>query len=97
MEGAGRETDLAATDAVLLALLGAGVIPVLAVAVGHGNIRLLDVAEHLVVELLAQCGLGCDEVFGVCILGFQVRRRIGIGLIAQPPMLRVTPCTVVSS
>ena len=48
----------AAEDGVLLSLFGADVVPPVAFAVGDGLVSLLDVAEHLVVELFAEAERG---------------------------------------
>ena len=48
------DAALAAEDAVLLSFFGAEVVPPVAFAVGGGLVGLLDVAEHLVVELVAE-------------------------------------------
>ena len=75
---------LAAVDGVLHALFGAGVVPPVAVAVGDGDVGLLDVAEHLVVELVAEAGERGHDGFGVGVFGFKVGGDFGILLVAEP-------------
>ena len=71
-------------DGVLQTLFGARVIPPVAVAEGNRNVGLLDVAEHLLVELLAQPGKRRHHRFGVGVLGFEKGVDFGILLVAQP-------------
>ena len=82
--GPGRPTALAAEDAVLQPLLGARVIPPIAVAVGNGDVGLLHVAQHLLVKLVAQAGQRRHHRIGIGIFGLQVRRHVGILFVAQP-------------
>ncbi len=69
-EGAGGRT--AAEDGILAALDGAGGVEPVALAVGHGFVRLLDVGEHLGVEPGLQPGSGGHECGGVGILGMKI-------------------------
>ena len=48
-----RRAALAAKDGVLFSLFGADVVPPVAFAVRGGLVSLLDVAEHLVIKLVA--------------------------------------------
>ena len=85
--GASEAALLAAVDRVLLALLGARVIEVAAVAVGDRQVGLLDVAEHLLVESLLK-GLGrLHHRVGVGVLGLEVGRHLGVGLVPQPEVV----------
>ncbi len=69
---------------VLQPLLGARVIPPAAVAEGNRNVGLLDVAQHLVVELFLQAGQWSHHCFGIGVFGFEVGGDFGIFLVAQP-------------
>ena len=75
---------LAAVDGVLQAFFGAGVVPPGAVAVGDGDVGLLDVAEHLVVELVAQAGERRGDGVGVSVFGFEVLEDFGALFFAEP-------------
>ena len=77
-------TALAAIDAVLQPLLGARVVPPVAVAVGNRDVGLLHVAQHLLVKLFAQPGQRRHHRVSVGIFGLEVRGNIGILFIAQP-------------
>ena len=79
-----RCSGLAAVDGVLVAFLGAGVVPPVAVAEGDGDVGLLDVAEHLPVEVVAQAGQRGHPGFGVGVFGLQVGGDLGVLLVAQP-------------
>ena len=74
----------AAMNGVLPALLGARVVPPVAVAEGNRDVGLLHVAEHLPVELLAQAGQGRHHGLGIGIFGFEIGGHLGILLVAQP-------------
>ena len=74
----------AAEDRVLLALFGARQVPPVAVAEGHGYVGLLDVAEHLVVEIVAQAGQGRHFGFGVGVFRLEIGDDFGVFLVAQP-------------
>ena len=75
---------LAAVDGVLQALFGAVVVPVRAVAEGNRDVSLLDVAEHLGVELVAERSERGGLRLGVAVLGFEVGDDLGIVLVAEP-------------
>ncbi len=75
---------LATVDGVLEALLRAGVVPIVAIPVGNGNVGLLDVAQHLVVELLAKGSKWLHERFGVCVFGLEIPGDLGVLLVAKP-------------
>ena len=66
------------------ALLGAGVVPPGAVAVRNGDVGLLHVGEHLLVELIAQAGERGHHGLGVGVFGFEIGGDLGILLVAQP-------------
>ncbi len=81
---------LPAVDPVLLPLLRPVVVQERAVAVGDGQVRLLHVGEHLVVErLLERLGRLEDRV-GVRVLGLEIGRDLRVRLLAQPEV-RVGP------
>ena len=61
---------LAAQDDVLLTLLGAGVVVIAVLEVGNGVVRLLDVADDLVIQLLPHRSLRSGHLLGVGVLGF---------------------------
>ena len=71
-------------DGVLQPLFGARVVPPGAVAIGNGDVGLLDVAEHLLVELVAQVGEGRHDGVGVGVFGIEVGGDVGVFLVAQP-------------
>src|ERR1017187_6280634 len=75
---------LAGVDGILPALLGARVVPPGTVAKGNGDVGLLYVREHLLVELVAQAGEGGHFGLGVGVLGLEVGSNVGILLVAQP-------------
>ncbi len=75
---------LAAEDGVLFSFFGADVVPPVAFAVGGGLVGLLDVAEHLVIELVAEGSEVGGEGFGVLIFGFEVGGDVGMVFVAQP-------------
>jgi len=75
---------LAAEDGVLLSLFGADVVPPVAFAVRGGLVSLLDVAEHLVVELLAQGSQVGGEGLSVLVFGLEIGGDVGIFLVAKP-------------
>ena len=60
------------------------VVPPVAFAVGGGLVGLLDVAEHLVVELVAQGGEVGGDGFGVGVFGVEVGGDFGVFLVAEP-------------
>ncbi len=69
------------------ALFPARVIEVAAPLVGDVDVGLLDVADHLVVELLLQALGWLHDGGSVSVLGFQVLRHFGILLVAQPAVI----------
>ena len=79
-----RPATLAAMDAVLQPLLSARVVPPRAIAVGNRDVRLLHVAQHLLVKLFAQTGQRRHHRVGISVFGVQVRRHIRVFLVAQP-------------
>ena len=68
----------------MLALFGADVVPPVAFAVGGGLVGLLDVAEHLVVELVAEGGEVGGDGLGVGIFSLEVGGDFGALLVAEP-------------
>ena len=75
---------LAAIDRVLQALFGARVVPVIAVAVRHRHIGLLNVREHLVIKLVAQAGKRRHHRFSVGVFSLEVIGNFGILFVPQP-------------
>ena len=84
MPGPAGAPRFAAVDGVLEALLGAGVVPPVAVAVGDGDVSLLDVGEHLLVELFAQAGERRHYGIGVGVFGFEIGGDVGVLFVAEP-------------
>ena len=79
-----RRSALAAVDGVLQTLLGARVVPPVAVAVGNRNVGLLHVAQHLLVELFAQPGQRRHHRLGIGIFSFEIGGDIRVFFVAQP-------------
>ena len=79
-----QQSALAAEDGVLLAFFGADVIPPVAFAVGGGLVSLLDVTEHLVVEVVAKRSQVGGDGFGIFVFRLEVVGDFGIVLVAQP-------------
>ena len=75
---------VAAVDGVLRALFGTRVVPPGAVAVRDGDVGLLHVREHLLVELIAQAGERGHHGLGVGVFGFEIGGDLGILLVAEP-------------
>ena len=76
-------------DGILEALDGAGGVEPVAEAVGDGLVGLLDVGEHLGVELGLEVGGGRHEGGGVGVLGFEVGDDFGRVLVAHPAVVVV--------
>ena len=77
----------AAVDGVLAAFDGAGGVEPVAEAVGDGLVGLLDVGEHLGVELALQVGGGGHDGCGVGVLGVEVGEDLGGVLVAHPAVV----------
>ena len=73
-----------AAGAVLLALEGAAVVPVAAVAGRHRQVGLAGARLDLVEDRLAQLGEVGGLRLGVVVLGLEVGRHLGRALVAQP-------------
>ena len=82
-----RLPRLAAVDGVLQAFLGTGVVPPRAIAIGNRDIGLLDVREHLLVEVLAQAVERRHDGFGVGVFGVEISGDFRIFLVAQPGVI----------
>ena len=85
----GFAAAFAAVDSVLQPLFSARIVPPHPVAVGNRYVGLLNVAQHLLVELFAQPGQRGHHCLGVGILGLKIRRHIGIFFVAQPGVIVV--------
>ena len=68
----------------MLPLFGADGVPPVAFAVGGGLVGLLDVAEHLVVELIAQGGEVGGDGLGIGIFSIEVGGDFRALLVAEP-------------
>ena len=79
----------AAVDVVLAALDGAGGVEPIAETVGNGLVGLLDMGEHLGVELALQVGGGRHAGGGVGVLGFKIGDDLGRVLVAHPAVVVV--------
>jgi hypothetical protein len=85
--GVGVGHRLAAVDRVLLALLGAGVVPPAAPPHRHRQVGLLDARLDLLEQLLLE-RLGVGELrLGPGVLGLEVGDGVGVVLVAQPGVL----------
>src|SRR6266542_5101539 len=71
---------LTAEYRVLFSLLGARVIEVIALAIGHVLVGLLDAREHLFVERLLETGGRLHHRVGVIGLGLEVGQDVFVGL-----------------
>ena len=80
----GTGCGAAAMDGILAALDGARGVEPVAEAVGDALVGLLDVGEHLVVQLGLQLGGGSHDGGGVGVLGFEVGEQLGRALVAHP-------------
>ena len=80
----------AAMDPVLLPLLGPEVIQPVALAIRHGEVRLLDVAEQLGIQRGLERLGGLHHGGRVRVLGLEVSRDLGVRLVPQPGV-RVGP------
>ncbi len=69
---------------VLFAFLGARVVEVIAAAGGHGEVGLLDVPQHLLVDGVAEGLQVSGHRRGVGVLCFQILDDLGARLLAQP-------------
>ena len=74
----------AALYGILLALFGSRVVEVLAAARGDGEVGLLDVPQHLLVDGVAEGLQIGGHGLGVGVLRFEVFDDLGIRLLAQP-------------
>jgi len=77
----------AEANGVGLTLLGAVVVPVAVVAVGDGEVGLLDAAEHLVVELLLERHGVLHPGVGIGVLLIEVGDDLGVGFLAEPEVV----------
>ena len=77
----------AAVDGILEALDGAGGVEPVAEAVGDGLVGLLDVGEHLGVELGLEVGGGGHHRGGVGVFGFEIGDDFGRVLVAHPAVV----------
>ena len=68
----------------MFSLFGADVVPPVALPIGRGLISLLDMAEHLVVELVAERSKVGGEGFSVGIFSVQVGGDVGTVFVAEP-------------
>jgi hypothetical protein len=75
---------LAAKDWILRTLLGPGVVPVLALAKGHRDVGLLDMADHLSVESLLEFGCGLKDSSGIGVFRLEVGDDLGVVALAKP-------------
>ncbi len=73
-----------AVDAVVLALLGARVVPPWSAAGRHRHVGLLDPGLHLLEEPAAQRGQRRRLPVGIGVLGLQVLQDLGILALAEP-------------
>ena len=89
-----ERTSLPAVDGVLLPLLGAGVVPVRPVLVGHRKVGLLDAREHLIVEQPAEFLDRGHHLVGVGVLRLEVGAHRRILLVAEPGV-RIGPALAV--
>ena len=78
---------LAAVDRILFALLRARVIKITSPTIRHSVVGLLDVADHLFVELVLQGNGGFHHHFCVRILGFQMCDDLRICFLSQPEIV----------
>ena len=78
---------LAALNGIRVAFLGSRVIEIIVTLHRHRNVRLLNAAEDLSIQVLLKRLRLSRHVFGVAILRFQVRNHVGIGSIAQPEVI----------
>ena len=81
-------------DRVLKTLDGPRVVPPRALSPGHALVRLLDAAQHLLVEPLPQRPEGLEDRGGVGVLGFEMGPHLRVRLVAQPGVL-VRPAVAV--
>jgi len=79
-----RGGGAAAVDGVLAAFEGAGPVEPAVVGVGDGFVGLLDMREHLGVELGLQLLCWLHQGRGVGVFGFEIFEEFGRGLIAHP-------------
>ncbi len=77
----------AAAVRVLFSFLGARVVVILADARRHGEVGLLDPPEHLFVQGLLQAFGRLHHLFGVGVLGLEIRNDFRIRLLAQPEVV----------
>jgi hypothetical protein len=78
---------ISSLDLSVLPGLETGVVPIAVVEIGDRHIRLLDPADHLVVELALE-GLGrLHQGVGVGILGLEVIDDLGIGPLVEPVVI----------
>ena len=77
----------AAVNRVLLASLGARIIKVIAVAIRHLDIRLLDAPQHFGVQLFLQPVRGLHHRVGIGVLRFEVGFHLRIAFLTQPEIV----------
>ena len=85
---------LAALIRILLALFGARVIKILALARRNAQIGLLQVAEHFLVQRFLKFGGRLHHRRGVGILRFEIFHYVGIFSVAQPEVIILERCAV---
>jgi hypothetical protein len=73
-----------AVDAVVLPLLGAGVVPPRASSGGHRHVGLFDPGLHLLEEAATEFGEGCRFLLRVGVLGLEVSQDLGVLAFAEP-------------
>lgn len=77
----------AAMDGILFSLLGAAVIPPLALLGGWVGIGFFETADHLLVELLAELLERGGDGVGVGVFGAEVGEDGGVLLLAEPKIV----------
>ena len=78
---------LATEDRVLLSGFRAGVIEVVAFAERDTDVRFLDVADHLPIELFLKSAGMTRQRVGVGVLGLEIARHFRIVLVAKPEIV----------
>ncbi len=92
--GAVGRHRLAAVQRVLLPLDGPRVVVELPVPLRHVEIGLLDAGQHFLVERVTEWGEARRHRLRVGVLGLEVLRHLGIGLLAKPEVRVVHGLTV---
>ncbi len=78
---------LAALNRIRFAFFGPRVIEIVVALHRHRNVGLLNSAENLLIQSLLQRFRGSHCLFGVPILGFEIRNHVRIGPVAQPKVI----------